>query len=188
LENCIIENIWRDFSGKLRQFIRNRVSDDFYVDEILQEVFISIHSNIDKLRDEEKISAWVYQIARNKIIDYYRLAAKKEGTVDIADYPDSAFEVDLTKEFSADIRDMMKNLPEKYEQALIMTEFENISQKKLAEILNISVSGAKSRVQRGRQMLKDLLMQCCHIEFDKYGNILDYHPHSCCCCSPKARS
>jgi RNA polymerase sigma-70 factor (ECF subfamily) len=62
-----------------------------------------------------------------------------------------------------------------------MVEFEGVSQTELADRLGISVSGAKSRVQRGRKMLRDILMKCCHFEFDRYGTIIDYYPHCCCC-------
>lgn len=178
-----IEDILKKFGGSLRQFIANRVSDSYEREEILQEVFLRIHEKIDTLKDEEKISGWVFQIARNKIIDHYR--KKNAGSIRDTD-PEmlsESFDEDLNKEFEEDIKEIIRNLPHKYSEALIMTEYEGISQKELSERLGISFSGAKSRVQRARLMVKDLLMQCCHIEFDRYGNVLDYHPVSCCCCS-----
>ena len=83
---------------------------------------------------------------------------------------------------ASSLQKMIDLLPEKYAQALTMVEFQGLSQIQLAQKLNLSVSAAKSRVQRGRKMLKDNLMNCCHYEFDKYGTIISYHPISCCCC------
>lgn len=57
--------------------------------------------------------------------------------------------------------------------------------KEVTEELNISVSGAKSRVQRGRKMIKETILKCCEVNTDKYGNIVDYKPNTCrnnnCC-------
>jgi len=183
-----IEDIWKEFSGKLRQFIRNKVSDQFYADEILQEVFIKIHSNIDSLKDTDKISGWVFQIARNSIIDYYRKQVRHTSEFNEHTILEENTDENFNKEFERDIIYMMKDVPEIYREALVLTEYEGLTQKELSLRLGISLSGAKSRVQRGRMHLKDLLMQCCHIDFDKYGNIIDYHPHTCCCCVPKQKT
>lgn len=187
-EKISIEIIWAEFSGKLRQFIRNRVADDFYADEILQEVFIKIHANIDTLKSTEKISGWVFQIARNTIIDYYRKGIKPLRELNENEVLDENPEDNFNREFEQDIIDLMKSLPEIYWEALYLTEYEGLTQKEVSERLGISISGVKSRVQRARLQIKDLLMKCCHIEFDRYGNIIDYHPHTCCCCNPKKKT
>jgi RNA polymerase sigma-70 factor (ECF subfamily) len=85
----------------------------------------------------------------------------------------------LTTEFSICIVPMIDALPEKYKQAITLSEIEGISQKDLAKNLNISYSGAKSRVQRGREMLKSLLQECCKISTDTYGNITKYKIKNC---------
>jgi RNA polymerase sigma-70 factor, ECF subfamily len=78
---------------------------------------------------------------------------------------------------------MVNELPEPYRQALLLTEYQGLNQKQMAERLGISVSGAKSRVQRAREKLRDMLLNCCHFEFDRRGRIVDYYEH-CCCCQP----
>ena len=55
-----------------------------------------------------------------------------------------------------------------------MTEFDRAYPKGISQRLDISVSGAKSRVQRARKMLKTKLDECCRIEFDSHGKIVDY--------------
>lgn len=93
---------------------------------------------------------------------------------DVLHFNDSAEEENFTKEATVCIRSTIKRLPEKYREALELTEFQGLSQKELSEKLGISYSGAKSRVQRGRGKLKQLLEGCCHIEADRYGNIVDF--------------
>jgi RNA polymerase sigma-70 factor, ECF subfamily len=187
------ESIWQACSDQLRAYIVKRMPDSSFADDILQETFIKIHKNIHSIKDETKICAWVFQIARNTINDYYRKNKTRLSEVQILsdeelnaiDETDSEWEDNLTKHLASGLQGMINSLPEKYAQALNMVEIQGLSQIQLSKELNISVSGAKSRVQRGRQMLKDSLMNCCHYEFDKYGTIISYHPVKCCCCSGK---
>ncbi len=187
------EKVWKDFSSSLRVFIGRRVSNSSNVEDILQDIFVKIHKSISSIEDETKLRSWVYQIARNTIIDYYRKNKIKTEEL-TADHFQACIEEDRylenqsealvenpNQEIASGLMNMIEQLPEKYSHALLLVEFEGVSQKELADRLGISVSGAKSRVQRGRQMLRDILMRCCHFEFDRYGTIIDYYPHCCCC-------
>jgi RNA polymerase sigma-70 factor (ECF subfamily) len=75
-------------------------------------------------------------------------------------------------------RRMIYSLSEPYRDALVLTEFEGLTQKELAERLGISLSGAKSRVQRGREQLKVMLHECCTFEFDRRGRVIDCTPRA----------
>lgn len=195
------EKIWEDFSSSLRTFIGRRVSNNSHAEDILQDVFVKIHKSISSIEDETKLRSWVYQIARNTIVDYYRKNKIKTEEL-IADHFPAFIEEERfsenqsenlsensseilsenpNQEIASGLRNMIGQLPEKYAHALLLVEFEGVAQTELAERLGISVSGAKSRVQRGRQMLRDILMKCCHFEFDRFGTIIDYYPHCCCC-------
>ncbi len=193
--NYSIESVWENFSTVLRNFISSRVSNHSYVDDILQDVFIKIHMNVDSLKDSTKIRSWVFQIANNTIIDFYRKQKIKTEDIDSVsmkdDFSNSPMEKLLDKspeqEIASGLRQMINTLPEKYSQALYLVELEGLSQVELANRLGISVSGAKSRVQRGRLMLRDSLMNCCHFEFDRYGTIIDFYPICCCCCCKKEK-
>jgi RNA polymerase sigma-70 factor (ECF subfamily) len=203
--NTSTEDIWNGCGRGLKAFIAHRVSNPDNVDDILQEVFLKVHSKIDSLKDETKICSWVYQVAQNTIIDYYRKHKPVKIDIDklhlhnetdednqyheeVLDNSYSSLvtemkEKDPHQEIAAGLKGMVEALPVKYSQALLLVEFEGMSQVEMANKLGISVSGAKSRVQRGRQMLKDMLMDCCHFEFDKYGTIIDSHPKTCCGCN-----
>ncbi len=176
------EILWNTFSRQIRFYILYRVSDSSAADDILQDVFLKIHSNIDSLKDETKIRSWIYQITQNTIIDHYRKQKIKTEDIDAVDVSEEKEEENPAQEIAAGLKDMVVSLPEKYAQALLLVEFEGLSQIELAKKLGISISGAKSRVQRARQMLRDALMRCCHFEFDRYGTIIDVRPATCCCC------
>ena len=184
------EKIWENFSERLRAFISYRVLDHFVIDDILQDVFIKIHIHSDTLMDEAKIQSWIYQITRNTIIDYYRKQKNRLDDIDTIpiEEKDTLITVDEIeeenpeKEITSGLKEMVEALPEKYKEALLLVEFQGLSQVELAKRLGISISGAKSRVQRARLMIKDSLMRCCHFEFDHYGTIISMSPACCCCC------
>lgn len=179
--DTVLETVWDRFCTQLCSFVRARVSDEDTAEDILQEIFIRIHAKGDTLRDIGKLESWIYQIARNAIIDHYR---SRRPTVELPEtlgFWEDAYEEDLTAELAADVREMMEALPEPYRQALMLTYYEGLSQKELAKRLGLSYSGAKSRVQRARDKVRDMLMTCCHFEFDRRGTVIDYYEHCCCC-------
>ncbi len=180
-----LELWWDQYSQRLRAFIRGRVWDDGEAEDILQEVFIRIHRNLCCRPEAEwnKPESWIYQIARNLIIDHYR---RQREMVEIPDSLPAA--PDLPEEdpeavLALSLKEMIDELPGPYRQALLLTEYQGLSQRQLAESQGISLSAAKSRVQRARDKLRDMLLRCCHFEFDRRGRILDYYDH-CCGCNP----
>jgi RNA polymerase sigma-70 factor (ECF subfamily) len=88
---------------------------------------------------------------------------------------------DAVRELLPCVAAMVDALPDTYREALRLTEYEGLSQKKLSERLGISFSGAKSRVQRARTKIKQQLLDCCHFQLDHAGRIVDYRPHCAGC-------
>jgi RNA polymerase sigma-70 factor, ECF subfamily len=177
------EGVWETFHVPLQQFIRRRVSDDATAEDLLQDVFLDIHQHIDTLRDVKKLESWIYQVTRNAIIDYYR-QRRATTTLEMPEALQLAEELpdeDIVTELFPSVRAMIMSLPAKDRQALILTEYQGLTQKELAERLGISLSGAKSRVQRAREKLKQQLLACCHFELDRRGHIIDYQPRCACC-------
>jgi RNA polymerase sigma-70 factor (ECF subfamily) len=176
------EKIWIEFNDKLKSYILRHISDKSAAEDILQDVFIKIHSQIDTLRDDMKIRGWLYQVTRNTIIDYHRKKKVIFKELDSIDETEKSINDSPAGEIDLGLEEMVTALPEKYAHALIFTEFQGHTQKDLAGKIGLSVPAAKSRVQRARDIIKDSLMKCCHFEFDRYGTIIDYHPITCCCC------
>jgi RNA polymerase sigma-70 factor (ECF subfamily) len=170
-----LETIWHEFADRLGQFIRARVNDPAAADDIRQDVFVKIQRRLGSLRDFSKLESWLYHIARNAIIDHYR--ARRETTEIAESLPADAPGHDADVEgLKAAFRRMIDNLPEPYREAIALTEFHGLTQQQLAERAGISLSGAKSRVQRGRAMLKADLEACCRFEFDRRGRVMDCEP------------
>ncbi len=168
--------------NQLGQFICSRMPDCDEAEDILQDVFVRIHTNLDTVRDMERVESWIYQIARNSIADYYR---SRKKLVELTDLPidDEPPEEDTATFLAPYIREVIASLPDPYRQALEMTEYRGISQKQLAGQLGISFSGAKSRVQRAREKVRDIMLACCHYEFDVRGMLAEQRGTCSCCCS-----
>ncbi len=179
-------HVWERFSQQLRAFIIRRIANPVDADDILQEVFVKIHRNIDTLSNEERLVPWLYQITRNTITDHYRSLRQLVDLPETLVVEDEPAETDRTSQLAAGLRFLIEDLPDKYRQALQLAEFESLTQRELAERLGLSLSGAKSRVQRGRKLLLIALTDCCHFEFDRCGQVIDYTPRANCCvhCNP----
>ncbi len=175
------EQIWHDYHTGLHRFIQNRVGDVTVADDILQDIFLRIHSRIDTLRDDRKMQSWIYHIARNSIIDHYR---KHKVMVPLPETL-TALEPEPTDSAQQEILDclmpMIQLLPDHYREALMLSEINGYTQQTVAAKQNLSLSGAKSRIQRGRTMMKDMLLDCCRFEFDPRGRIVDYEERDADC-------
>lgn len=184
-----LEYVWNEFSSGLRSFIVSRVKNESDADDILQDVFLKIHNNLQNLKDQSRIRPWVYQITRNLIADHFRsrnINYTETEIPDISDFPGSSLK--LMDTAVEDLIQMMDELSPEFCEALCLTEIEGLSQKEYAERKGLSYSGAKSRVQRARIMLKDLLFKCCHYQFDRYGTVIDIQPNCCCCCDHRDKT
>jgi RNA polymerase sigma-70 factor (ECF subfamily) len=157
------------FYHNLLAFVNRRVKNWHDAEDIVQNVFMKAQLKSHQLKEAEKFTAWMFAMTRNSIIDFYR---DKKKVID----PTVFTEQDEYNEFNdcviACLKQEMTTLPPPYRQALELTEKENLSQKELAGHLGISYSGAKSRVQRARQMLREKMEAVYEIKTDGYGNVL----------------
>jgi RNA polymerase sigma-70 factor, ECF subfamily len=170
------EAVWLEISGRLRRFIAARVRNRDDAEDVLQDVFVKIHDQLPRLEDPARLNAWVYQITRNAIVDYYRRRGRTPELT--TEFPDDlaadVAETDLTDEVAAWLLPMIETLPPKYRDAMRLAEVQGLTQQETAERLGISLSGAKSRVQRGRERLREALVSCCHIELDRAGRVVEW--------------
>lgn len=160
---------WIKAQQELKRFVYRRVKDKALTDDIVQDVLLKVYTRMDQLKDNEKLSSWIFQITRNVITDHFRRQARILHSNDLDWESENS---SLNDCVSSCLKEMLATLPEKYRQALEWTEFENLSQTSLAERLQISYSGAKSRVQRARQLLKEKMDAQYVIKMDAYGNVI----------------
>lgn len=169
-----IETIWIDLNEELYLFILSKVKDENTVKDILQDVFLKVQENLHQLEQTSKLTSWVYQITRNTIIDYYR--KKKNDSVlmknlNLNEDNDQDFEY---AKLTDCINRKIENLTKEYKEAIVLTYLKKFSQKQYAQQVQLSYSGAKSRVQKARNILKEDILDCPNVESDISGNILGF--------------
>jgi|SRR5436190_16071019 len=178
--------IRNNFGGNLSALICKKVNHQDHCHDILQEVYIKVIQNIDKVAEAKNIRSYLLKIADNAVSDYYRKNTNKT----YEDISDNILMTDESKQNDSSLqladcclRPMIESLEPIYRDALIMIELEGLPQKQYAEKAGISYTNAKTRVQRARQQLKEIIEHCCTYEFDRYGNILSCQKNSGSCCS-----
>jgi len=184
-KNINTENLWKEFSGHVRNFIRQRVSDENDAEDVLQDIFMRIHNGIGSLKNEERVESWVFSIARRALSDYYRSRNRKKTTPASDEIEEPADDVnfnvnefegehDVHEEVLSWLIPMIDELPEKYSKPLKMADVDGKTQQQVADQLELSLSGAKSRVQRAREKLGEVLAACCKVEFGEEGRAVAY--------------
>lgn len=187
MESSLIsfDDVWNQMHKRLCWYVCSRVSNEQDAEDLLQDIFLRIYNQSGSLRDAQRMEHWMYQVARNRIIDHYRsqrnwvelpeTLVNDEVVVD-----EVAGEVTVSHYLAPYLWDVIHKLPETYQEALIQADLHGVPQQALAEKLGMSPSGAKSRVQRARQKLKEVMLHCFDFEYDARGQIMDYRRNCCC--------
>lgn len=177
--------VWREFSQKLKQHLGRKIPQQD-VDDVLQEIFLALLRHPPP--EGVALPPWLWRIVRNHIADYYRQQRKETTGLPGEPIQGEPFEVSEAEVVVASwLRGFAEFLEPKYRSALIMADFQGASMKTIAASLNLTVSGAKSRVQRARRKLAKDLQDCCAFHFDGEGRVsgwqsrLDEIPNSCGC-------
>lgn len=167
--NSIDIKEWMKTQPQLLSFIYKKVKDKSLAEDIVQDVFLKVDAHISSLKEPTKMTAWIYQITRHMITDHFRNQSKPIGNIDPGR---ESNDQNYNECVAYCLKEMLQQLPSKYREVIELTEFENLSQIELAERLQISYSGAKSRVQRARQILRKKMDDTYHISVDAYGNAI----------------
>lgn len=168
-----IESIWQQYRNKIKAFLHAKVSNPDDVDDLLQEILIKTFDNLHSVQSEAKIKSWLYQVANNAIIDFYRKrgrAAKIEGEELWYEQSQESIEQALSR----CIEPFINALPEDSSALLTAIDLHGQSQKDYAAEHGISYSTLKSRVQKSRERLRGLYEECCHLSLDKQGNVVEF--------------
>lgn len=158
------EKIWNEYSAELLGFLITRTGNRDLAQDLLHETFIKVHLKLGSLRDDTNLRAWLYRICSNILMDHYR-----ENKTPVTPEINNSDDPDTTHSPGHCLLPLIEKLPEIYRTALLLSEIKGLKQAKVAEILKISVSGAKSRIQRGKKMLQEGFMDCCDYTLNEKG-------------------
>lgn len=176
-EDCRCYTEAEQLAAAVRAFVARRVRAPHDVDDITQETLLRMYRGAHDLRDEPALEGWMFRIARTAIIDHHRRAAVRPTPADPGDLDLQAGEDAEPPRHDAMLAeclsDMMARIPDSYRAALELTDLGGMTQEEGAARLGLSTSGMKSRVQRGRRMLRQEVVRCCRVELDARGALSD---------------
>jgi RNA polymerase sigma-70 factor, ECF subfamily len=186
-----------DVHGRLRAFVGRRVSDPHTADDVAQEVLLRLHRSMSRLRDDERLDAFAYAIARNAITDHYRAQARARevpsaptalaASIDANPQSTAAGEdPDAREQLGRCLEPLVRRLPPAYREALMLTDLGELSQVEAAHRAGLSVPGMKARVQRARGQVRDLLAACCEVGLDQSRRVADVRRTGPCACPPES--
>ena len=165
-------NIYHNHYERVRKFIFALVKDEWVADDLIQETFIKVQKNLIQLKEESKLSSWIFRIAYNLCQDHFRkmsqssksdrvLTEKKEILAE------PLFQKELEQHQMGEcVQEKVRLLPESYQTVLVLFDLMEFSHQEIAEILDISVENVKVRLHRARKKLKTILEEECRFEVD----------------------
>ena len=174
------DDFWHEIADRLRLFIRSRIEDSHTAEDLVQDVILKAQLNLHSA-PMHKLSAWIFQIARNVVIDHYRSRKHRRSAQLDDEAAIEESETVIVSELSGCIRPMLARLPAASREALEQTDLGELTQTELAKHLGLSLPGVKSRVQRAREQLRTVLVSCCAAKTGSDGSVVS---HGCDCQPP----
>lgn len=177
----VTRDSWNQLTSALRGFVARRVRDQD-ADDVVQDTLLRIHRGLPALRDGQRFGPWVYRVARNTITDHLRyrsrapvVAPASPNSEDVT-APPAEDEEEFQQELLRCLSRFVADLAAPYREAITLTELEGLTQAEAAAMLDVSVSGMKSRVQRGRGLLREMFEACCVLNQDARGRVVQWEP------------
>jgi RNA polymerase sigma factor (sigma-70 family) len=160
-----LTEIFRREQGRLRSFVRRRVADEGDAEDILQDVFYELVEANWLTRPVEQVSAWLFRVARNRIIDFFRkkrpVLFEDEGIEDLLPSRDAGPEAAYVRSLLwEELEQALAELPEEQRAVFIAHEIDGRSFKDLAQVTGVPMNTLLSRkryaVLHLRERLKEI--------------------------------
>ena len=161
---------WRQHQAEIRAFLKNRAGSGDEADDLLQEVFLKALHQGKEFCSVENARAWLFQVARNLLVDRLRLTKEQVPLPDDlhAESPPETDPVDLLNHC---LPRVLSELSVEDREAIMLCDIQGMTQKAFAERQALSLPAAKSRVQRARLRLRTQLADACQLTFDEEGKV-----------------
>lgn len=174
--NCLMR-AWDAHESELRAWLRRRLDNAHDAEDMLQDLFVKAMRQDRKFCELANARAWLFEVARNALAD--RLRVKRELIELPEDLTAEHEELPPVDSLAACLPRVLATLAEDDREAITRCDLEGMSQQDYAQFKNLSLPGAKSRVQRARKRLREELTRACNVRFDEAGNVCCFKPGGC---------
>jgi len=170
---CLIR-AWHNHEAELRRWFISRLGNTADADDMLQDVFEKAMLKRERFCSVENARAWLFRVARNALIDRYRLKREQLELPDdiVADIPES----EAVDNLSECIPRVLSELSEDDREVITRCDIEGMPQQRYAQMKGVSLAAAKSRIQRARKRMRQRLESGCQIQLDETGNVCCFVP------------
>ncbi|MEL6538228.1 MAG: sigma-70 family RNA polymerase sigma factor [Bacteroidota bacterium] len=154
--------VFEAFREELERYIRRKVGNDTVAEDLTGSLALRLYDHCEKLPEVQNVRAWLYRLAHNAAMDYHR---EQVRTQEANQEWGTALDPELNTASEQCAVRLLEELPDSYRVPLKLSDLDGVSQKDIAQRLNLNYSTVKMRVQRGREKLKAMLIDC--MEHDK---------------------
>jgi RNA polymerase sigma-70 factor (ECF subfamily) len=171
--NCLTQ-AWNQHAPELRGWARHRMASTADVDDLLQDLYLKALRQGDRFCSLQNARAWLFEVARNTLADRLRVA---RTTVELPDDLASPVgETEAVDNLSACLPRVLSELSAEDREAITLCDLQGMPQADYAHAKGISLSAAKSRVQRARVRMKQQISTACQVQLDPAGHVQDFVP------------
>jgi len=163
------KTVWDLYAEDVKYFILSKVKNDTLADDLLQETFIKVHIKLRTLEESSKLKSWVFAIARHTVMDHFR-RQKLDGDLSMDAIVSEQIPPEHTKEDC--LHGIIKNLPKKYREPLVLADIQGLKQAQISERLNLPLPTVKSQIQRGRKLISQGFVDCCDFKMNAEGYLV----------------
>lgn len=172
-----ISGFWDGYKDALRNYIYKIVKDGDTANELSHEVLMKVYSSCCSGRPIRNIRSWLFQIAYNTCMDHFKKSGRtSELKSDIVEDEENL----VYREAAEFIAPLLQLLPKKYAEPLQLSDIGGMKQQEVAEKLGLSHTAVKTRIHRGRKLLKDQITECFHVEVDQSGQLTAFQVKGSC--------
>ncbi|MBK9440553.1 MAG: sigma-70 family RNA polymerase sigma factor [Comamonadaceae bacterium] len=171
--NCLTR-AWTAHSEELGGWLRQRVSSPAQAEDLLQDLFLKALRQGERFCDVRNARAWLFEVARNLLADHLRAA---HPSVDLPDdLAAPSHDIDTMDALSACLPRVLSELSPADREAITLCDLQGMAQAEFARQKGLSLSAAKSRLQRARVRLHAQMSQACQVHINDSGLVSDFVP------------
>jgi RNA polymerase sigma-70 factor (ECF subfamily) len=165
---------WAVHEGELRGWARHRLGNAEDADDLLQDLFLKALRQGERFCSVHNARAWLFEVARNTLADHLHVA---RDTVELPhDLGNLVEEADTVDNLASCLPRVLSELADEDREAINLCDLQGMPQADFAKLKGLTLSGAKSRLQRARLRMKQQLTLVCQVQTDPEGHVLDFVP------------